>query len=353
MKESYLAECFEKFHELPDQIQEMVGGFDACLKVKKLEDAFGVSLSFAVILISIGELTANDLPEYLFLKYKLDKTKGAEIAEKLKEEIFDDVMDLILTASISEEMELNDETQEDQFGPITQMSLADKKELILKTFKGEIVLALKAEPAKLNDFNIAIFQALNSDEDLEDEIERLLYINQEKLSDHQIVLDGHPASPTIANWLKDFIKKYGTDIFNEVVLAEYLSESPNIKQIKPDEKELVRKVLKLYRNLVFFPESMEDIVIDHWEIFPVDRNKLDSIRDVLSDEKPKPSATPIPQSVNPQIIVKPEIPEEAVAPELTERQKTIFDLQKSLTKYSPSSLEYKAIHQEINRLSHK
>jgi hypothetical protein len=208
------------------------------------------------------------------------------------------------------------------------MSLADKKEFILKTFTSEIVPALKAEPTRLQDFNIALFQAFNEDEDLEDRVEALLYNNQEKLSDHQIILDNHPASPSIANWLKDFIKKYGSDLFNEVALAEYLSQSPNIKSLKPEEKELVRKVLKLYRNLVFFPQSMDGIAIENWEIFPVNHSEV--IKKNIS--KPENSTE---------------------NPVITERQKTIFDLQKNLTKYPTTSLEYKAIHQEINRLSRK
>ena len=87
MKETYLSECLEKFHDLPDQIQDLIGGFDACLLVKKLEDAYNVSLSFSVILVAIGELTIDDLPDYLNLKFKLDKQKGLEIADKLEEEI--------------------------------------------------------------------------------------------------------------------------------------------------------------------------------------------------------------------------------------------------------------------------
>jgi len=325
MKETYLSECLEKFHNLPEQIQDMVGDFETCLIVKKLEDAYNVSLSFVVILVAIGELTIDDVPDYLNLKFKLDKQQGEEIASHLESEIFVPVLDLILDS----EDEAEDEevvVEESKFGPLTQMSQEDKKEFILKTFTSEIIPALSAEPAKLQDFNIALFQAFNEDEDLEDKVETLLYNNQEKLSSHQIILDGHPASPSIANWLKDFIKKYGSDLFNEVILAEYLSQSPNIKILKPEEKELVRKVLKLYRNLVFFPESMDGVILENWEIFPVSRNET-----INKPEKIVVSNDPI----------------------ITERQKTIFDLQKNLTKYPTTSLEYKAIHQEINRLSRK
>lgn len=343
MKESYFAECLDKFHELPNQLQELIGGFEACLKIKKIEDAYNVSLGFAAILVAVGELTIDDLPEYLRLKFGFDEAKSEEIAGHLEEEIFIPALQFI-----GENISQEDGTAVEQnpFGPISSMSEADKKELILKTFESEIIPALSAEPAKLQDFNVAIFQAFNIDDVLEDKVESLLYNNQEKISEHRLIMDGHPASPSIANWLKDFIKKYGSDMFNEVSLAEYLSSAPNIKVITPAEKELVRQVLKLYRNLVFFPDSMNGIPVEHWEIFPVDRTKLNIIRDVLSDNHPLTATTP--ESPVPAVI-----PEVNPEPELTERQKIIFDLQKNLTKYSTSSLEYKAIRQEINRLSHK
>jgi hypothetical protein len=334
MKESYLIECLEKFHDLPDQIQEMVGGFEACLKIKKIEDAYGVSLSFAVLLVAINELSINDLTDYLNLKFKIDKVRGREIAYKLEQDIFSPVLSFIEN-DINEEVlkEAQSTSQNGKFGTISGLSVADQKELILDTFSGDIVGALKAEPSKIKELNIIIFKALNSDEGLDDEMQRLLYINQEKISNHHIILDGHPASPSIANWLKDFIKKYGSDIFNDVTLIEYLTQSLNVKVITPEEKELVRKVLKLYRNLVFFPESMENVPLEHWEIFPIDRNTNPVKEDLLSDEPPAP--------------------EVVETPVISDRQKIIFDLQKSLTRYPATSLEYKAIHQEINRLSHK
>lgn len=346
MKESYFAECIEKFHELPDELQELIGGLDASLKVKKIEDAYNVSLSFVTILVAIGEMTIDDLPDYLYLKFSIDKIKGKEIANHLEEEIFAPVLDLIIE-SIPEEGENNVRGLSNS---IMDLPAPEKKELIIKTFTSEIVPALLADPRKLQDFNVALFQSFNEDEELGEKLENLLYNNQEKLSEHRLIIDGHPASPSIANWLKDFIKKYGSDIFNEVVLAEYLSSAPNIELIKPEEKELVRKVLKLYRNLVFFPESMNGVPLDQWEIFPVDRTKVDSIRDVLEDRKI------VATEIAPEVIESSvELPVQEVEenPEFTNRQKIIFDLQKSLTRYPASSLEYKAIHQEINRLSHK
>lgn len=312
MKENYLAECLEKFHELPEEVQEIIGGFSACLEIKKIEEAYNTSLSFAVILIAVGELTIDDLPDYLQLKFKLDKDKGVKIAELLMEKIFNPalevVVDLVATDSETDEEMVIDEID---------------KEDLLDIFTDKIISTIKTDKEKIKKINVYIFHSINEDEGLDEKLEDLLYKNQEKISSHSIILDGHPASSSISNWLKDFIKSYGSDLFNEVVLAEYLSQSLNAKSLKPEEKELLRKILRLYRNLVFFPESMEGVPLENWEIFPVEHNTDD------------------------RIIVK-SVEQE---PKMTERQKVIFDLQKNLAKYSSSSLEYKAISQEISRLN--
>ncbi len=327
MKETYFSECLERFHELPEAIQDLIGGFEASLFVKKLEDTYNVSLSFAVIIISIGELNLEDLPEYLNLKFNLNNDKGEQIANQLEEKIFIPVLDLITELGGLNENDQADKMEDEKnkiLGPISRMSLVDKKEFILKIFTDNLVSTIKAESAKIKDLNIALFQIFNEDDSFGDKLETLLYNNQERLSSQQIILDSHPTSSSVANWLKDFIKRYGSGLFDEVVLAEYLSQSPNVKVLKPEEKELVRKILKLYHNLVFFPESMEGVIIDNWEIFPVGGGEI------------KNDFTSKNITENPIIV---------------ERQKTIFDLQKNLAKYPASSLEYKAISQEINRLS--
>lgn len=325
MKENYFNESLEKFHNLPEEIQEQIGGFDACLKIKKIEETYNISLGFVVILVAIGELVIDDLPEYFKLKYGVSDEIGQKIADELEVEIFEPVVDLILEVGEIDDVLSDSGIVKDN--ALLKMSLPQRKEFILNTFSKDILAVIKSDNTKIKDFNIALFKTFNEDEDLEDKVESLLYVNQERLSSKPIILDKQLVSPTIANWLKDFIKRYGSDLFNEVTLAEYLSQSENIRNITAKEKELVRKVLKLYRNLVFFPESMDGVLLDNWEIFPIEQ---------------------------PDISFKPEIVSvESEPPIVSERQKTIFDLQKNLTKYASNSLEYKALQQEINRLSRK
>lgn len=324
MKESYLAECLEKFHNLPEVAQEFIGGFDACLEIKKLEEIYNISLSFAVILVAIDELTLADLPEYLKLKFNLDLAQGQEIMNILDEKIFTPVLNLIEDGG--------EERSDEKTQKVSKKTLLERRELILNIFESNIISTISADSDYLKDLNLAIFLTFNEDEDLEDRVESLLYINQEKITEKQIILDGRLASPSIANWLKDFIKQYGSSLFNEVILAEYLTQSFNAKKLDQKDRDLIRKLLKLYRNLVFFPDSMDGVLMSDWEIFPINKPNSDSLA-FIKDK--------INEKIN-----------ETTDSGLSAQQKTIRALQEGLKKYSPNTLEYKAISQEINRLNH-
>src|SRR3989339_772390 len=68
-----------------------------------------------------------------------------------------------------------------------------------------------------------------------------------------------------------FIKQYGSGFFDNVTLSRYITFSENVKKLDENEKNLVKKLLQLYRNLKFFPDSMKDIPVDDWEIVPIDK----------------------------------------------------------------------------------
>lgn len=369
MDNDYFKQCLDQFNDLPDEVRQIVGGFEAALAVKKMEDKYRTPLSFLTILLAIGELSFEEVPEYLFQKHQLDKERGKAIGDELIVQVFAPV---IAMAQNTEEDVINDVLGEESplEDPLATRSLSERRELTLDVFENRLVETLNADYAYLRELNIMIFKTFNDDPGLDDKVEALLYNNQEKISNRQISLDGRPSSPSAANWLKDFIKIYGSGLFSEVSLAEYLTKAPNIKFLGADEKELVRKLLKLYRNLSFFPESMDGILVENWEVFPVDQLKSDEMSmspKPVSTPKPAPIIEPVPVSTpepvptsEPEPIssstqfAEPATPEPATWPVDTaqeERRRMVLELQKSLTKYSPTSLEYKAIEQEINRLN--
>jgi len=211
-------------------------------------------------------------------------------------------------------------------------------------FSKGLVNLLKDQDANefISDYNVILISLIGEDAMYRQTLENALYANSDELTSNRILLDDREVSPSIANWLKDFLKIQGSEMFDDLALAQYLSTSVNAKKLNPTEKDLLRKLLRLYRNLSFFPESMENMPIEDWQIIPV-------VQDALSEEKPGSKAKPVASKLEP---VKSQIPNKTT--DKTEsKADPLSELQMALSKYVPDSLEYKAVVQEIKRLKKK
>jgi len=351
---NYFTECLTKFRELTDPVREAFGGLETYAVVQEIEDKYKIKLSFLVILVAIGELEEEDIEEYLILKFKLTPSNAQVVKEELVAKVIDPAFEKLINIK-------------------PEKSIRVGKEEIINLFTKRVRETLKASPDTIRGLNIVIFKLLNSHEDLEEKIINLLYNNDETLTIARLILAEREVAPTISNWLKDFIKLNGSELFDDLVLAQYLSTSVNTKNLSFEEKELVSKLLKLYRNLAFFPESMDNLALVDWQIIPVDREKEAEFTDVLSEEKPvaknKPSAQKPSVKVTPKVTVKPSVSKISpsakiekvekfeIKPEIKTEIKTennSFDeLKQTLTQYASDSLEYKAVLQEIGRLKKK
>lgn len=345
---AYIKECLEKFQELPEGLKNKLGGPEAFALIKELEEKYNVSLSFLVVLWAIGELQDEDIADYLQAKYKLDASKASELSAELDKKIFSVVIDNLI--------DLDEEP-----------AIGFDKEMILNIFTEQLVETLESsDNEKLQQLNVALFALFQADELFEDKVISLLYNNQERISTERIKIDDQELSPTVANWLKDFISKNSSEMFNNVVLVKYLADGHNVSQLKEADRNLVKKLLKLYRNLVFFPDSMGNTPLEEWEIFPIDRNA--SVSAVQSRAKKKAVINDIFQEE--EGVVKPEEPllvsdqskptktEPLPASEAPTKQSELAvpakseqeELEALLKNYQPRSFEYKTILQEINRL---
>jgi len=211
-------------------------------------------------------------------------------------------------------------------------------------FSKGLVNLLKDQDANefISDYNIILISLIGEDAMYRQTLETALYANSDELTSNRILLDDREVAPSIANWLKDFLKLQGSEMFDDLALAQYLSTSVNAKKLNPTEKDLLRKLLRLYRNLSFFPESMENTPMEDWQIIPI-------AQDALSEGKPvgkTRSATSKAEPIKSQMPNKIEDKAESKVDPLSE-------LQTALSKYVPDSLEYKAVAQEIKRLKKK
>ncbi len=337
---AYFEECLKRFDKLPADFRNKVGSLEVFEKIEEIEKEHGIDLKFLVILVAIGELGLKDIPEYLQNRFKLAEEDAYEIRDQIISEVFQLTEDLdgaIYTVLKTETEVIN----------IFREGLAE-------LLKNKII-----ESSIIEDYNEAIFYWLSKDGLLQESLSKSLLANQESILSARLLFEDKDVAGTISNWLKDFIKTNGSEIFNDLVLAQYLSTSANAKKLNSEDKNLVRKVLKLYRSLAFFPESMENLAISDWQIIPYDKseNNHQEMRDVLDDEETQ-TQTKIQTSVAPSKSLRPVKPVMSVkfkapATPVNNETSTLFELQDALKSYTPDSLEHKAVAQEIERLNKK
>lgn len=254
-----------------------------------------------------------------------------------------------------------------------KIDFKEEEELVLNFLGSNLVDILKNNDSsgvvKIN--GSALYLLINKEDCLEKFTKAFLF-NSEKISAKNIIIDNREQEPTIANWIKHFIKENGSEIFSNIILAKYLT-SPTVKTLLNDEeKKILRKVLKLYRNLVFFPESMTNVPMENWEIIPIDRDN-DSLNNNLDREQKikkfndQMNEKELKTETEPKIEIKTEIkpiekiidrsPETSKSPKtetlnlLNLKDKELQELQELLIKYPEKSLERKAINIEIKKIN--
>jgi len=172
------------------------------------------------------------------------------------------------------------------------------------------------------DYNDILLQLLmEGGAAAKNDLEKALSANQERLTSSPFMLDGKVSSGTVANWIKYFIATKGSDAFDNISLSSFLVQSPNAKVLNEKEKTRLRKLLTLYRNLKFFPDSMPNKTGDGWEIIPTQ----------IADDVQRETK-----------VVKEK--------EVSESEKKVQDLRLVLAKYPEGSLARRAVEEEIKRL---
>lgn len=327
---NYNQECLEKFNQLPSNFKNKVGGLETLQKINALEEEYGFDLKFLVVLVAIKELKIQDIPQYLMAKYQIAEEDAYELKIKLLEDVFQPAI-------------LVDDTN---------IYLTSKEEIV-NIFRDELVKILKNENdsqrSLINNLNEGIFFWLSKNGLLQNELIKTLLNNQEALTSSRLSFEEREIAPTVAHWLKIFIKQVGNDNLDELMIAQYLSVSPEVKKLGVYEKGLVRKLIRVYYNLAFFPNSLKDVSLNDWTIIPIEKVASDQIKKNLvivqevSQEKIK--------SVDIEAPIKTTGGEKKE--EKNEESVLLTELELAIKNYSEKTLEYKVLNQEIKRLKKK
>ncbi len=354
MNNDQVINFLKKLDTLPEEAQlyfnsELMGQCFAGLKEKyKIKDDSLYDVFYDVVLadfdfsildktLASKELVLDVLGQLFFpVAAFIDKdvkteieNRGGKISDYQK--IIQSFQGLIDDENFSTIEELAD-LQESTFDPAKEENaalniLSDQLRDVLSETNQEI----------LADLNGAIVYLLINKPDFGAKANKTLLASQEIITEKGIVVDGKLQPGTVERWLKDFISENGSEMFNVVVLSKYLATANNAKNLGENDRRLVRRLLKLYRNLMFYPDSMAGLKIEEWEIIPMEKEAKEvPLRAKVA------AATPTPAKPKAVIIEKKEVAPAAPV-------KPADDLEKMLSNYPAGSLERRALEQEIKK----
>jgi hypothetical protein len=333
-----LEQALEKLNSFPSIIIAEVNSDDFVAKINSLEQEFGdISLIPSVLFFITGDLDINLLYKFLMREESLEESQARKIQIKIKDEIYQPLLKKFYF--------LNDNIDK-------KLSFNDEKDYARVFFQNNLLAEIKKHKVIVEAINKRIFFILSKDFDFKKELEKSLYNNNQILSNKKFVLENRTTNSTVGNWLKDFIGKYGTDMFDNVILIEYLNKAENVKLLDAEEKELLGKLLRLYRNIKFFPLSMPTDSGEGWEILPISTTseELAKARTVsgppLTDgEKEIKQMEKVSGDYSDGTLEKQALTEEIVL------AKRLEELRYLANKFPAGSLERKAIEEEIGRLA--
>lgn len=250
-------EVLEKFYSQSPLVYITVDSDEVGNKMDKINKKYNINIGDLIIRIFSNEIEIEKIPSFLQKEFDVEEEKAQEIFEELNKEIIIPIRERIYFL--------------DPDPHKTTISLSREKEILENIFSQNLIFELKNHPLIREAVNTQIFRILGADGNLEfkKNLERKLLGNQEILTSAEFELEGKPAKASISNWIKHYISQKGSEMPDNMDIVDFLVNSINVKKLNLEEKNLVEKVLWVYRNLKFFPDSMPNDEGKDWQILPL------------------------------------------------------------------------------------
>jgi hypothetical protein len=300
-----LEKSLDKLKNLPPEIVLTVDSDAVSDNLAIVEKKHGLSLSPVIIFIATGDMLIEGIEKYLQIEEKVESRKARVIRMDLEEIVIKPLLERLNFINTH---------------PDKEMSRNQEVVYILKVFNSQMHYEIKNHPIISEAVNNQIFKLLNLDLSLKDELAKKLLNSEEPITSAPFVMNGKADKPSVGNWLKEFIKKQGSDIFDNLTIIKFITDTENGKKLNRQEKERLTKMFMTYRNIKFFPESMPTDDGRGWEIIPIEDIDVNDMQTKKHLEVP-----------------------------MTEEEKEIDDLKKEEGRFGESSLERMALEEEINK----
>lgn len=299
-----IEEAIEQFNQLPPEMIIEFSSKRVVDKLQKLEEKYKVSLSGVVILVTVNALSFATLPDYLIREFELDNNTAEAASKDLEAQIINPISKRLNFLNPAAQKKL--------------ISVEEEKAMLIKMFKQDLLWELDNHPLILEAINKRIFFILAHQLEFKKELENALYENLEKIGTSTLLIDGKPSENNIANWLKLFIKQESASMFDQLTMSRFVSNNANAKKIDEQQKKSLIKILLIYRNIKFFPESMPSDDGEDWEILPVEEET--------------------------------EVKQARAEKHLEGQDKKLKELQEIAEQFKPGTLERRAVEEEIRKL---
>ncbi len=206
------------------------------------------------------------------------------------------------------------------------------------------------------------FDSLAARDEFKNKIRESLLKNHSKITPEKIMVGTIMQEPTVANWLKDYYSKLGIDRVDALAFNQYLVNAENTKNLEESDREKLKTLFTLFEKLKISSSEAGGLEENFVAILP------DKSVSLISGGRPTPIDANLQRLIE-EIVAKAgfsaqdddlfldngptdsqqinaDVP--ATAADLPVSPLSV--LSAALDDYSPSSLEYKAIKQEIERL---
>jgi hypothetical protein len=239
---------------------------------------------------------------YPMEKY-IPQVKASDILKKKKINLEDY---LVWQLSLENELEKELDSAIKEFDQsLEDINWQEEKGTALEILNSNILEVFKEySPLGQAEFNRGIALMLINVPEFREQAVRALLGNKEKLTTENIKFNEKMVESTVANWLKDYNYQFGFDKFDTLNLTKFISASPNCLKLSEEERSYVARLLQLFLNIKFFPDSLKDQPIEEWEFFALPEIKIEEKKEQKSKAQTGKQETTRQQSPEPDLKQK-------------------------------------------------
>lgn len=251
---------------------------------------------------------------------------------------------------------LNSYIAKAQFVFIHDLNEGDLIELFEKYL--HLVLDLEYDLIAKIKHRFVIINDLQARDELKAKLREAILKNKAKVTKNKIKIGSIDHDSTISNWLKDYYSKLGVEQINALALNQYLVNDENTKKLNEAEKNRLKKIFNLFEHLKSSSTELKGLEENFVAILPDGRIsiidggvplKIDAnVEQLLDDVKNHLDQSNI--GINDDVLNSQIMQDSQDDKIIEEKNAHLKNLSEALSNYSPTSLEYKAIKEEINRL---